>query len=387
MTVTRAVGLSVTTGLVGVLSACSSAETLPEFSEWTKTADEERVPAERPGSCFAPGDVVAAFEADELSWILGAKILVDGRVVAADGLRHSLLFFADGTPPRSVGRQGSGPGEFENLRGLFLSGDTILAWDLRARRITALSDDGDLLWTRTLDVSYDEWTGSFRGRMGSGYYPLIATASPAAGVEGSFRDVTVILIATPGGEVVPGPGFPSAYRFSAREGRGWRTHEQIFSPDIFMTVAGDVAWIGDSSSGEIASMGPTGEAIRVLRLDVTRRRATADMVEAERRAIASTGGGTALERIANEIPAREALPVFEALRGSSDGRLIVVEYAAETDEVSRTWIIDPETVTSQCILMAAGSRALDARADLVLIATRDEMGVPELELRSIPGGA
>ena len=68
--------------------------------------------------------------------------LSDGTVVVA--LVSELRFYAaDGTWMQTVGRQGGGPGEYEEIGMLRrLRGDSLLVWDGGQRRVTVLGPDG-----------------------------------------------------------------------------------------------------------------------------------------------------------------------------------------------------------------------------------------------------
>ena len=370
-------------GVLVLVAAAACSNPAPpasrEFSEWVQTSDSAQISIDQLSACSAATSIVATYASSELSLVFDAKMLPDGGIAVADALENSVLVFSDGAP-LLVGRRGKGPGEFESLRNLYLVADTLLAWDQSSRRVTGYSLRGDLLWTQQL-----QGEGSFRGRTVSGYYPRLASSSSSAGLEGAFRDTTDLLIARTDGAPLLVGRFASAHLFAAREGRGWRSHEQIFSPNIHLAVTGGTAWIGESATGELASLGAQGEPTRLLQLALTRRRATTEMVEAERQSMASAGAATAVERMAEQIPAFELLPTFEVLRGSSDGRLIVIEYSAEIDDEFRTWLIDPGSLKVACFTMPAGYRVLDARGDLVLVTTRDDMDVPRLELRSFDG--
>jgi hypothetical protein len=72
-----------------------------------------------------------------------------GYVVADEGELRISVFDAAGRFVRSFGRPGEGPGELRTLqRPIVLSGDTIVAWDSRLRRVTAFRSDGSVVSVR-----------------------------------------------------------------------------------------------------------------------------------------------------------------------------------------------------------------------------------------------
>lgn len=69
-----------------------------------------------------------------------------GLAVASDD-QSILLVGRDGSLRESWGRKGNGPGEFEQVLGLSVSGDTLRAYDGSTRRLTARLRDGALVTT------------------------------------------------------------------------------------------------------------------------------------------------------------------------------------------------------------------------------------------------
>lgn len=65
---------------------------------------------------------------------------MNARVMVLDSLLQPVL---------SLGRKGSGPGEFRGLAELTVRGDTIYAYDANLRRLTAMTTDGKVEWTES----------------------------------------------------------------------------------------------------------------------------------------------------------------------------------------------------------------------------------------------
>jgi hypothetical protein len=87
-----------------------------------------------------PGDPMS-----ELYDVVSPFLLADGRlVVPMDNARSMNVFDKDGNFLATLGRGGSGPGEFRNLRFAWARGDTIEAFDERLRRITRFLPDGSI---------------------------------------------------------------------------------------------------------------------------------------------------------------------------------------------------------------------------------------------------
>jgi hypothetical protein len=86
--------------------------------------------------------------------VRAGKPLADGRIVILNAGNREMLFFGpDGRFLRSVGRSGSGPGEFLDPRWLGLGdGDTLYVWDGRLLRLSIFDGTGDLVGVHQVRV-------------------------------------------------------------------------------------------------------------------------------------------------------------------------------------------------------------------------------------------
>ncbi|TVR57565.1 MAG: hypothetical protein EA421_00695 [Gemmatimonadales bacterium] len=75
-----------------------------------------------------------------------ARFLPQGGVVVADGGAVEIrLYGRDGTFRETMGRRGQGPGEFSDIRGLWITPDGgVGVWDPANRRVTTFNADGSL---------------------------------------------------------------------------------------------------------------------------------------------------------------------------------------------------------------------------------------------------
>lgn len=84
-----------------------------------------------------------------LSEVSSPTLRSDGSLVVANGgTNHVRAFAPDGSLLWQAGGEGEGPGEFLGLSWVgVLAGDSVLAWDLRSRRLTVFAPDGSLART------------------------------------------------------------------------------------------------------------------------------------------------------------------------------------------------------------------------------------------------
>lgn len=97
---------------------------------------------------------VAGDPALDFLGIVGAKRLADGSIVVANGGTGELRWFsAAGKHLRTVGGRGTTPGKFAVLTSLYWLGDTLLAWDGRARALSRFTGAGEFLGVDVLRLA------------------------------------------------------------------------------------------------------------------------------------------------------------------------------------------------------------------------------------------
>lgn len=92
----------------------------------------------------AEGMAAGAAQPDEFGHVSGVVAGPDGSVYVADGLGPDIRVFGpDGAYTSTIGRKGSGPGEFESLASIGWLGDTLVATDYANGRVGLLTAAGD----------------------------------------------------------------------------------------------------------------------------------------------------------------------------------------------------------------------------------------------------
>lgn len=106
-------------------------------------------PAWNLGNILALGQLGSAdgeAAADEFAWVSSVAIGPDGNLYVADLGNYVIrVFDTAGTPLRTIGREGSGPGEFGAVYSAQWLGDTLAVLDWSNRRIGLFSSAGDWL--------------------------------------------------------------------------------------------------------------------------------------------------------------------------------------------------------------------------------------------------
>ena len=204
----------------------------------------------------------------------------DGFVVADAGTGQLRFFDAEGSPARTVGRTGRGPGEFQFIGWVgVLPGDSIAAWDPSLRRVSIFDPDGHLV-------------RDFEPRGLSGFFPsvygafqdgtlLVSTGMESAGAapaEGrAWRDAVALLRIGRTGEVldtvsrVPGP---ARYQVTSASGIP-RSNSVPFGPNTSAAVHGQAVYLATGEEYEIGVYGADGAPRARIRKQVRPVRVTA----------------------------------------------------------------------------------------------------------------
>ncbi len=283
---------------------------------------------------------------DLLSVSAGA-MLRNGEIIALVGAsRQARVFSQSGEWMRSIGRDGTGPGELRRVGVMSLSGDTLFVPDGQLRRLNAFKLSGEFLksWQYLAAEGIGNVSPSHRladgSWIGSAGLPFAAEDIPAEGVlrqrvrhyrVGSDLSVLLDTIAeTPGRELamtrvgrtddlrsmvesaVPAP----LGRFSAL----------AVAPDRF-------AW-GENSAPEIRFHAADGSLRRILRWSAAAIPVDVALLERVKQAALLQAGGDeaarrSIERQYAQPSPAPVVPYFSDIRFDADGHLWVQEYALE----------------------------------------------------------
>jgi len=280
----------------------------------------------------------------EFYQIAGATRLSDGTIVVANAGTQQLRFYAaDGTLLRSVGRKGSGPGEFQMLMMMIgTPGDSLLTFDGMNRRMSVFGPDGG----HVRDFGGTEATNPIlmlvQGRLNDGSY-VAQVANRQFGPAmferkaGPTRDSVYILRLDSAGTPVDTLGlFPGPRSDVQMIEFGGRTVPMPimipFSPTAHVATAAGQVYVGVSDSYEIGAYTPSGELTALIRrpyqprpvteveIEDTRARLT-EMIEDQSNPFAAQIG----EAYRN-VTYPETMPAF--------GEMIV-------DRAGYLWVADP----------------------------------------------
>lgn len=332
-----------------------------------------------------------------LSGVVGTVRRDDGAIIIANGGSGEIRFYGpDGTHLRSVGGEGSGPGEF---RGLFwitvIRGDSIVAYDAPARRISVFTPDGEYVRSTTLDrfESYPQPLSAFE----DGSLPIRFDVQQNQGTGGNGPQLkhVVIVRASPVGElldtlVVTGP--LDQYRMSTEieGGRMSITLPVQFGASIVAEASSDRLIIGRNDRYWLSVYRPSGEMERVLHRRIEPRPVTDELARAEleQRTERVGRGKPAQRKLMEEMmanrPRAEVLPFFMRIVVDESDNTWVQEYVPPGEDRRAAWtVFDGEGRMLGDLLLPENFTPHDIGEDFILGVAHDELDVERVQVYAL----
>lgn len=330
--------------------------------------------------------------------VVGAVRTPSGAIAVADGDAQVIrVYDLNGRLLRSLGRRGSGAGEFQALQWIAPAGDSILAFDLVTRRLTMFGAGGRIR-TASLDNSGAVVTAPL-GRFADGSL-LVASGGPTfpfAGLEGEVqRDSAQLLRYDADGDVsdtIASVRWTESFGVAiGEEGRRFLAPmPRPYGPRTSaLVVAGNVV-VGEADRHQLRVYGPDGVLRRIVRRERTPLPVTPEAIaafkEAQRRGISSGGAqaevDAALARALDSAPYPASLPAYDRVLGDGEANLWVLDFALRRDQ-PETWnVFDPDGRWLGTVVTPARFRVEQVGNNWILGVWRDAEDAEHVRMYSI----
>lgn len=325
---------------------------------------------------FGGNPIVDVGSGEALVQVASAVRLGD-RIVVADAGAHQLRFYdLAGKLLRAAGRGGNGPGEFRHLSWTGpLPGDSVGAWDVRLRRLSVYSRDGDL--GRTAEFGIKGFFPAVQGVFADGSL-LIATQvggvrAPGSGA-GAWRDTAVFVRMSSTGEVrdtvgrFPGP---EQYTSPAGERTSTRTYGLPFGRETFASVNQDRAFVATGDGYEITAYDTSGLGQSRVQVRVDPRPVSQAEIRAYRAEVLENLADSDVAEWTQALetaPYPRQMPALAGLTASADGHVWVREYQppGAPEKESRWAVFDAEWKPVAVVRGPARFQIFQIGADWVL---------------------
>jgi len=360
------------------------------------TPDADRQPGEAEWSVSAEPAVVIGQTTGAPAYlfqrIAAARFLPDGRIVVADGgLKVVRVYGPDGGFLVGMGGSGEGPGEFQDIFGLWVAPpDTIGVFDPTNMRLTIYRADGSLEGSPSLLPPAQElppganlqwFLGVFGdGSVGVGWLafggaPTSREIEPDRFILGRFgRDGRFL-------------GMMGEETFFQRYARA----PVAFSPIPYTAVFGDSLYFADGERPEIAVRDRDGNVRRTINMPAIPQDVDAALAALEEEIRDSDSPFFNVERL-HDAPRPETLPTIAGMLVDDEGFVWARKYEAPGDALwlsgtqhsgGSWWVIDPAGETVATVDLPEGVRPLDIRGNLLLGVAADELDVERLVVHTI----
>ena len=326
----------------------------------------------------------------QLSRVGAALRLASGQIAVSNGGSQEIRFYdAAGTYLRAVGGNGGGPGEFQGLTWIrALPGDSLLAYDDRARRLSTYDSTSALVGSNTL--TFNDQTGHPRvvERFPDGTLLVQTGQVYGAGKEtsGAKRDSAhYFRTSSDGSRINTVMGLRGAEAFIRADAKSMTVTTLVFGRSSAYSLAGDHVFAAETDTYEIRQYTPEGTLVRLIRRRHEPRPVTdADVRELKQRrmdGIDNPAFRTQIEGMMAEMPIPSTMPAFSTLRADDAGNLWVQEYPGVDPDAPTQWtVFDPEGRMLGGLSMPGRFRAMQIGSDFVLGVWKDDLDVEHVRL-------
>jgi len=320
-----------------------------------------------------------------LSRVAGAVRTPSGEIVIGDGFTNQVRFFdAEGRFVRAVGGAGSGPGEFQYLRGLRRCGpNSIHAFDLNWQ-LKEFSLTGELIREVPVRVPGTVRSPYMLTCSTEGGVVLTGWGDPGRPPLGFYAALSPVwLLDDPGGEPVADLGtFTSSERIGMSNG----SSPHPFGRHAVLAVGEDRVHIGTSERFEVMVFDHAAELRAIFRgpaPDLEIRPEHLALHREEGRAVEDPEWHAALARQMEEVEMPPSFPAYDRLELDDQGHLWVREFRKPGEEGPFWHVFDPEGALLGRVRTPASMEILEIGADWVLGLHRDALGVESVQLHTL----
>ena len=274
--------------------------------------------------------------ADEFSGTVIALELRDGRIVVANQGTSEIRFYdARGKRLTTVGRQGSGPGEFERISSLAVgTGDSLVVFDRSTRRLSVLSPSGPIVRSAMIDLGQGNAASTVVGVLPDGRLVVSpARSGREPTTSGLVRDSADLMVVGAGGSLTAVGRFPGSEAILQIETQ----NGQVVSVNIAsvpfgrssrFAVAESLVVVAPSDHYEFDRYTPSGRLLTRIRRAHTPERVTAADLAAdlERAGLPNENARARYRHFLETAPVPKTKPAYDRVLPGVNGELWLRDY-------------------------------------------------------------
>lgn len=310
--------------------------------------------------------------------VRGVVRLSDGSIAVANGGSHELRFYSpDGNFRAALGREGEGPGEFLNMRGVSLTAsDTLLVLDYGGR-MTVLGPNGVLARV----VRLPGYAVSVHALGDSEVVVVFGYASVVEhqGSRGMIRRPNALWRYDIGGTRLDSIGRTAGYEeyMFAVEGGPSGAATPIFGRSAHVATHGDAIFRGNGTAMQIEELSPSGQLLRIFRLVDYPLELTREVVLAERAARLGVDPHPLVRQIVDQLPDPESRPAYAQVLVDAEAAVWLRPYLGRSEQGGpESWLVLDSTGTwLGRVDVMEGLRVMSVESDVLLGVWTDSLGV------------
>lgn len=285
----------------------------------------------------------------EFFGISGITRLPDGVLVVANSGASELRFYgSDGAFIRTVGRRGSGPGEYVSLRLLpNFHDDSLLVYDRDLSRLSTLTPSGEFV--RSVQIAPPQQFntglaifGHVIGKMSDGRILIQESSSLSPSGPGLYRQAWEYVLQDTTGSMADTIGPLPGDQIMVKEYGGRPVFSNLpFLQKAFVRAGGDRLLYGDTESFEVRIVDLSGRLLQVIRKSHRSQRLPREAydiwVENQLDSVPNEQARRATAEYYAELYQPWVLPAFSNVLFDRSGYLWVEEFHAPYSRQPSTW--------------------------------------------------
>ena len=342
-----------------------------------------------------PTVVIGDDESDENQWFsrLGdVARMSDGSIVAVDrGSAQIRVYDPDGQHLRTMGRQGEGPGEFENgpFQMWIVAGDTIWAGDYFPWRYNLFSADGEFVRGVRLDPQFIPTSSG--GGVLENRYTVNSSDKRSRKADFSVADTMIVEAHDPNGQLIDTLARIPNGRWGQDDHEALSTFwlPRLFYAGAKVDAGGSTVALAYGMNTEVRVLDDEFNLRLIVRWAEPGREVTGadvdawreDYVENRPRPDFSPMAEAHDATISEERPVAELFPAISSVMVGRDGRIWVRQY--DRPREVRGWLAFEPDGQFLCHLAPLPGSIREFGSDYVLLRQESELGIQTVQLHRL----
>ncbi len=322
--------------------------------------------------------------------VAAARFTPEGDLLIGDASTGEVRSFTSaGEWIGSFGARGQGPGEHQDISGIWISGDTVWVGDNLALRVTQWLRDGRLIETARIPSVPGGGRGWVQGRTTDGAF-VVSSAAPGETDRFHDRPDSVDVFLWDGGIRVSGHRlgryfFRLSHMYENESGPGFTWYPAPLRSVGVVAAAGGEVVVLEGNAGRVVRV--TSKSEEWIELPVSQRLPVTAEHKQEYEEVwvgsVSEQWRPRLQHALQGMTFPDTLPVASDLVVGGDRSIWVREFSIGPREAEFWWWFAPGEDHARRVVLPGSFTLMDAMGDLVLGVDQDSLNVENVVIRAL----